>query len=433
MWVELIREINREGHVAPKLGVGPYEMDRPISPSVQKARLIFLRLLDGFKPLPTSETTFKNVAPASLHDDVFLSFTALVIDRFWEALFSETPSSSYSSSAAIYLHLRNTLTPEEVQGFIPNHSTLERESPTTHEKLVGWARRLNIDCDWCLDFAVEAMRSWLFDMGGREFKLWGRAIKSDSHSFVWDAVIEHITEEQLNGNFSFVCGDVTFSADSWNYRLEEADEWRGKITGRFLTELRSRIDADNIFPRGFLSKLVSRFEKEVEKHIREAIANIKEQGYIRSTQVSDYSQFAWTICYQVLGMKLLDVSREFNQPQKTVEEGINRTLTLLGLKKRPRGKPGRRPSVVRGTRRLSLREEINKKTRLMKFIESYESVNNPEIKAAIARKIGVSEDYFRRVWVPHLLDITGCKDYETLIQRSTITAIKRHHSELLRM
>lgn len=188
--------------MATKLGIGPYEIDRPVSPSVHKARLIFLRLLDGFKPNSTSETTFKNIAPASLHDEVFLPFTVLVINRFWEALFSETPSSSFSSSAAIYRHLRDTLKPEEVQAFVPNHPTLKRESPETHDKLVGWARKLNINCDWCLDFAVEAMRSWLFDMGGREFKLWGRAINSDSTGFIWEAVIEHVTEEEIKGGFT---------------------------------------------------------------------------------------------------------------------------------------------------------------------------------------------------------------------------------------
>jgi hypothetical protein len=414
------------------LGIGPFEWAGKDSPSTHEGRLIFLRLLDGFTCLPTSEKVIKNDAPASLYDRVFLDFVVLILKHFETVLFSETPLASFSSDLSVFLHLRGKVTPKQVGEFLPDHRTLKRVSPETHKRLTSWAEDWNISCGWCLNFAVEAMRLWLFDRYAREFKLCGPALASKSDSFIWDAVVDHATEEGFDGVFLFESVNIRFRSTGWNYRIEEDTEWRKAVSQRFLEHLKLTLSRQEILPDGFLSRVVSRFEAEVEQHIRQKTTSIKERGFKRSPKVKGHAQFAWAVCYQVIGMNLPDVAREFNKPQKTVEDGINRTLTLLGLKKRSRGKRGRKPGNTGRTRKLSIREEFNKKDRLRKFIKAYERVKDPDIKAVIAREIGVTETHFRRVWVPYLLELVGCEDYETLIQRSTITAIKRRHSEILR-
>lgn len=398
------------------LGIGPYELDRPGSPSVQKARSLFLRLLDGFTLLPTSEKVFKSDAPASLYRDVFLSFTVLVLERYSEALFSKPALSPLTSDTALFLHLKRTITPEEVEEFLPNHLALQRKSPATHIELQHWADKWSLDCDWCLDFAVEAMRVWLFNRYAREFRLWEPAIKSDTSSLIWDAVMEHVIEEEFKGRFSFEFENVNLSAASWNYRLEEATEWRSKVTSELLLYLKSIIDQGETLPPGTLSRIVNRFEKEVEAHIRKAETEIKEQGYKQVAQVRGEAQFAWTVCYQVMGYSYSEVCREFNQPRRTVTDGIDYIIKLIGLKKR-HTRRGRKPGVPGDKRNLLARVEANKKMRLRRFIAALAQVADPENKADVARAIGISAYHFRREWVPYLISETGCKDYFSLIRK----------------
>lgn len=400
-----------------RLGVGPYESARMDRPSTHEARLIFLRLLDSFKYHPHSETTFKNDVPASLHDRVFFHFAALVAWHFEDILFSETPLSSFSSDSALILHIRDKVSPEKVEEFLPDHRTLESVSTEAHERLLSWAEVWSINSDWCLDFAVEAMRLWLFDRRAREFKLWEPALRRDSSSFIWSAVAEHVIEESFHGAFSFEYENVHFSSASWNYRIEEDAEWKQTVTGKFLEHLKSILDSGEMLPGSSLSRVASRFDKEVEKHIREATAEINKRGYKRTPQVRDYAPFVWTICYQVLRFTLSQASREFKKPQKTLADGIDGTLALIGLKKRAGSRRGRKPMIIRSTKSHSVREEVKRRSRLDQFVKALAVVSNPENKTAVARAIGISSSHFRRAWVPYLMKVTGSVDYASLVRK----------------
>lgn len=316
-----------------RLGIGPYGKDQSNGPSTHAARLIFLRLAGGFTDGKDSQRVFNNKVPTSLLIDVFPSFTTLISDRFRLSDLSG-PSSNFN---AFYRGLASNISPGEVNEFIPNHEAIKRESPELHKKLLNWAKKWNLDkTEWFLDFAVMALRLWLFDHGEREAQSWERVLpvtREKLNDFIWDS------EPDIKLNFSFRYKTISFSDGYWNYEIEDSKVWAGVVRNRFSDYLQSTIGPGIRELKGTSEKLLN---ESIDKHVRAVEAKIKKKGYRPTPRKYDYTHFAWVIRYQIEAWTYSQVARYYNAERQTVEEAVKRTAALLGLTLHPSA-PGGRP------------------------------------------------------------------------------------------
>lgn len=393
------------------LGIGPYENSRLRSPATNQARRTFFSLIDGFKVQEKPSIEFKSNAPADLARQVLPHFTACVLIHF--ALDKNLAEKSH---AALYRHVKTNLTPADVRNFLPNQSVLKAESPQTHKKLTSWAKKWNLlesKNYWSLDLALEALCHWLFDPGAREFNLWHRAFPNKTMSAMWDEVIAHTKWKQ----FSFKpkgkkLKRYSFSSRGWNPLLEAIEEWNNLVDTWFEDKFKGQH-----LPVG----IKGAFREQKRNHI----LLTKQRRGLKPTPEKRYLlHFLWAVHFQVGGLLLEDVCKLYDKPSKTVSDGINRTLELIGLTKRKIH--GGRKIGTRRARQLSQREESNKKSRLSRFLQASYQVNNHENKAEWARAIGISPEWFRADWVPFLMAELRCGDFNAVIRKVERLKSTRH-------
>lgn len=306
----------------------------------------------------------------------------------------------------------------------PNWAALQaiKNSELLRESLITWSQSWNLNADWFRDFAVAALCDWLEDRylqlnlrWSERYLTFKNAIWTVHREDFWGTYdLVAINEEHgellslLDEKFKFTWKGLVFEASRWNPRAYYMDEWADECEKKFREKYGEKL------PVGTLT----RFRTVRDKYLKEIDHAAKKAGLVKTPRRwAINKRLTWAVQYQVQGQKLLRIAETHSQPYRTVADGIDEALNLIGLVKRPSEEVGR-PLGKGGTRRLSEKQQAAKEGRLPKFREALKKVCNIEIMAEAARALGVSENYFRREWVPDLLKKTGYKTYRSLAEET---------------
>jgi hypothetical protein len=383
-----------------------FEKKSELSPSTQDARAHFLGLLPSLK---------EKVVP-HLFEIAYQPFLDFI---------NASQKEIADIARDLEIEPSDSTTEQAVRLFIFGWHTLHKVDGARllTRTVRAWGTDLNLADDWCLDHAVKTLRSYY--------------LGQPSYNYL-DAWHDTTAERRLD---SLLIHDVDIGEfknaglDKFHFKYEGIEF---RVEGPFFKstpEFRQGVKQAFIAAGGKNDwGALQVFDLELNEYLQKVISlaeklNLKEPSARWATE----NHFMWLIEYQI--PERLDentISQKYSVPQKTVDDGIKAACRLIGLSKPAESLKGRKRGKG-GTRKLSQREETAKKARLSRFINACEKVSDPENRAAMARALGLSDNYFRRVWIPYLIDKSGCRDYGELIQRKTIVEMKRRHSELQRI
>lgn len=305
------------------------------------------------------------------------------------------------------------------------------------EALISWSRDWNLDEDWCREYALAALCDWLttenrFQHGNESILSLRDGISIVHQRNIWDYPSKDLGIKGFDflKGFDFSWNGLNFQYHRWNYWLMHKDVWSRECEEGFRDSVTQFQAGGGVIPR----RTIGMFRQARDKYLREVEREARAAGLVKPPQPRVDRHFVWLVEYQIPPrVPVPDLHKKYKLPIGTVASGIETARELIKLRHPTESFKGRKPGKG-GTRKLSATEGSRKKARLGRFIAAYDRLGEYRSanRAKMAREIGVSENYFRSVWVPYLLGVSGCEDYESLIRPTTIRSLKNRHSELLR-
>lgn len=201
-----------------------------------------------------------------------------------------------------------------------------------HSCLILWARRWNLEADWCIDNALWTVEMW------RQFRSAHDRLDWISHGAGWirlnDEKIAHLIPP---------FGLLRWDADTefrWSYLRNAERQITEHINGdphlAFLdADLRQRIVAAN------MAKVNAYCDSVLNVYLNQVDSSGKTLWKLTESRAHLMRNLAWTVRVQVLGQSQSDIAIRKRKEPSTVIRAVNDTLKLLGLKKRPDARPGR--------------------------------------------------------------------------------------------
>lgn len=394
-----------------RLGLGSFEPTRADSYSRQKVRADFFHVIDTLEP-DVANTLYKEaffqfillawghfpeaIPPPVLlwiEDESFLLELERVTKDFsaspyntktksFHPAFVELLAIPFSKDQEMVVnHLREVLMLELLRPFeeleyslpriFPNWEALQYTENTAPlcENLIKWSRDWNCDEDWCRDYALAALCHWLSDRYSRwdenglslrpgisamiMHNIWFAYTDmpfSTGESFMkLQSAIDKIAEEPY---FHFSWRNIVFQTPRWNPVASYRDEWARKAEQEFIDYLAQANKSGEIVPTGTLQ----RFRAARDKYLRNIERAAPQVGLIKTPRRWANEHLIWAAHFQVQEWPLSKIKETYSKAQKTVADGINRTLDFIGLTRRPNLRSG----MHKGTR-LSTKRRIVRK------------------------------------------------------------------------
>lgn len=285
-----------------ELGFGPYESNAPIKASTAHARIYFFRAVEWVEPQVI----------ASLHEEVFINFLCAVYVNLESRIKPDIPFDKVTMREALQ-GIRNNISTEEINSLIPNPNALNeiKNNFNVYARLKAWAEKWGLQEEWCLDYALRAMRMWLYWETQRALKSWRRADSSEfvgGSSMTTDALyaevdfIAHINfleyvggGDLTNTDFTFEYNGVSYRNPGWSPLHEDAGEWKKKVKGEFRALLRARRAEGKPAPKGIMEA----FDKSAQEYVGSLKSAAKKYGLKVTPRKRDYDHFLWLVHYQV--------------------------------------------------------------------------------------------------------------------------------------
>jgi hypothetical protein len=301
-----------------------------------------------------------------------------------------------------------------------------KDAGPLRKSIIEWSRVWSLNADWCRDFGVVALCDWLEDRYLQYQLQWSERYLSFRNA-IWTVHREDfwgtydlitVSEEHeglqslLGVKFKFSWENLSFQHIRWNPLARYKDEWEEECEKEFKAYLRRRDEREETVPKGVLVKyraVRTKYVKKIDTAAREAVL-------ARTPRRWADDHLAYAVHFHVQKWSLSKIAKTYSKSKSAIAEGIDVTLNMIGLTKRPENRAGRKRGT-KSPRRLSAHERADKLARLPKFIKPLENVNDPQNKAEVARAIKVSENYFRRVSIPELIKRAGCRDYHSLVRK----------------
>jgi hypothetical protein len=201
-----------------------------------------------------------------------------------------------------------------------------------HRCLILWARRWNLEADWCLDDALWTIEMW------RQFPQVRNRLDWMSHGAgsgrLNDEKTAHLIPPFELRKWE---ADVEFR---WHYLryaksqiIEHIDS--NPYLSSLDTDLKQKIIAANLLRVNDYCKMV------LEVYLAQADSSGKPLWKLTESRAHLMRNLAWTIRVQVLGQSQNDIAMRKRKEASTVIRAVDDTLKLLGLAKRPDLRPGR--------------------------------------------------------------------------------------------
>jgi hypothetical protein len=365
------------------------------SPSTQLARAYFLALLSQLKP---------EVVPAlfDVADQPFLKFLTSNEDEI-QTIKRNIEPVPYSMHTAIRIFTSG--------GFANRNG-----GGALNDALRKWAGDWNLTDDWCLEHAFKTLRGHYLSPSDHSYQdAWHNAhVELEIESLCIHAAtdVDKLREIGL-GTFSFKHEEIDFTVEG--PLLQSIADFKQVVEKKFK-------DTGGQDTKGARRELQYQVDKYLEK-VRKAA---KELNLAYPPRKLTTEHFKWLIEHQIPPrMTVPKICEQYGLPLKTIADGLKSARKLIHLSPPTKSLKGRKTGKG-GTRKLTKREEDNRQRRLSKFIEALGKVVNIEIQAEAARAIGVSENYFRREWVPGMIEEAGCSNYESLVRWALAQAQKHH-------
>lgn len=331
-----------------KLGLGPFEPIRPGTPSTIQARIYFLRAVEETEPRVV----------LSLHDGTFIYFLCFIYLHFQSRIRAAKSLKEQTASEA-RRNLRNHITADEIKELIPSWKALTNieEARPVAASLQKWAESWHLNEEWCLDYAVRAMRMWLLSEYPDNPPSWWEA---DSGQFeedgglmidaIWNNVSmtdvislykEAYEDDEPAYGFNFEYKEFSFHSAGWSPFYDEIGEWKERVTDAFRSELASFRREHNRIPKG----IKQAFARSMDEHVGSLRSAARKLGLKPAPKKRDFDHFRWLVYYQVRkpNQSLERIAKEHAADIKTVSSGVKRTARLIGLKLRKPLPSGRKP------------------------------------------------------------------------------------------
>jgi hypothetical protein len=250
----------------------------------------------------------------------------------------------------------------------PNWKALQYTENTAplRKTLTKWSKDWNCDEDWCRDYALAALCHWLSDRYSRwdesglslgpgvsamlMHNLWFAYTDmpfSTGESFTkLNALIDKITGEPY---FHFSWQNICFKTPRWNPIASYRDTWASEAEQEFIIYLAQVAHSGGVVPTGTLQ----RFRISRDKYLRKIEKAATKVGLIKTPRRWANKHLIWAAHFQAQEWPLSKIEKTYSEPRKTVSDGINRTLSFIGLSRRPNLRSGMR----KGTR-LSAKRRI---------------------------------------------------------------------------
>ncbi|MDQ3648905.1 MAG: hypothetical protein M3458_01240 [Acidobacteriota bacterium] len=373
-----------------RLGIGSFELSETDSYSRQKVRADFFYILNLLEP-DVVNTLYKKAysqfilfawnrfpetiplpVSAWLKDKSFLlelervvnDFTALPYNaetKTFHPVFLEFLAPAFSKDQELVTnHMRDVLMgellrlSEELTGNLEyvslNWESLQRNkfSAQIRKTFIEWSKDWNLNEDWCLDFAVAALKNWLTDRSSRWDK---RSISlhaaiteirsknmMDAHTAPIISIDESVTRLQslidnssLTPEFHFAWRDIDFRTSHWDPLSSYRNEWVEKSEQEFTDYLRHQNSNGLTTPNGALQ----RFRKKCDEYLRKIEGNALQVGLMKTPRRWADEHLTWAVRFQVQRWPMSKIVENYSEPRKTIADGINKTLEFIGLTRRP--------------------------------------------------------------------------------------------------
>lgn len=313
------------------LGFG-YESQSPDRPSVQTARAEFLNTIAETKP----GVVFRLFGTCYSPFTELLELKKGIIAATCSEIDTNLPKENYILRQPKFIRER------ALERLLPNYHSLERidGADRLSQELANWGVEHNLKDDWCLNDALEVLRT--FDVAdGKSLAL---MLLPDFHYLadVWNRSWQSAALERrlLGLHTRFQANSAVEARDALLFRFKY-EELAFEVFGPFSKSLASfREEVQNEF-----TKVGGRNVRGARKHLDYELG-----GYLETVEkvrveldliappnwrkANDF--FKWLVQYQLPPFKTYrQIAREEKKDDKTVSQGIQRVATLIGLTLRP--------------------------------------------------------------------------------------------------
>ena len=323
----VVRQSSHDESKSKRFGFG-YEAKSADSPSVQTPRAEFLTII--------LET--KLDAVFNLFIDCYPPFTQLlersehVISVIAEEVEASIPKEAYILRQPKFI--RETA----LKRLTPNYLSLEtiEGSAPLCQALESWALEHNLGDDWCLDDALEALRT--FEVADE--KTMALALLPDIHYLidVWKRSWQNaVLERRLSGLHRLYQSSAAVeehNAFSFRFRYETLEF---EVSGPFYKSPSAFRQEVEVQFRAVGGSRIRGARKYLDHRLREYFAEV-DKVKIELDLVTPPSWrkaddfFTWLVDYQLPPCKTYrQIAREVKKHEKTVREGIQRVASLIGL------------------------------------------------------------------------------------------------------
>ncbi|GEM_PF-6445107 len=370
-----------------RYGLGEYELPSDDKYSMWAARADFLRTIDDIEPrvaislfekafdlfVGLAWTKFPNAMPEPLRKwrdkESNFSFTEALFEAIKPVLERTYPNFSQTQIRIELLKGFEDYKVDEIREVFPNWRTLKKE-PQAKElcKVIrDWSKDWNLNEDWCHDFALTTLCVWLQDKWKRfdksdlylrsavpemlGDKLWDESIDSwilsGKRGQIFHKIIENTVKTEM---FEFNFKGIEFSRLHWNPLNRKKAEWKRETSGEFQAFLETKRIEGVTISIGTLT----RFREHLKKYLIGIEKAADEAGLEKTPCRWAKQHFVWAVYFQVLEYSMPKLEIKYLTSRATLSVGINTTLDLIKLKRRP-DLPG---GVPKGARLLSRRRTV---------------------------------------------------------------------------
>jgi len=207
-----------------------------------------------------------------------------------------------------------------------------RDIAYLHRCLIVWARRWNLEADWCLDDALWTVEMWRHFLKSRDRLDWM------SHGASWirldDEKVAHLIPPFEPRRWD---ADTEFRSNYLrNAKHQITEHVNDDPYLAFLdVDLQQKIIAAN------MAKVNAYCNGVLKVYLAQVDSSGKSLWKLTESRAHLMRNIAWTVRVQVLGQSQNDVAVKKRKEASTVIRAVDDTLKLLGLKKRLDARPGR--------------------------------------------------------------------------------------------
>lgn len=250
--------------------------------------------------------------------------------------------------------------------------------------LEAWGKEHELSSDWCLDFGLAALRSYVVNLV-ENVRLGWQATREDFDYFNYDWAIDqwmaaawHDAEVDLSDEITTIMlnGARGIRGSCFRYSLKLSREQGGRpefeieeffsILSETKQEFEGRVEerfwhqffvcfADGpqelVGRSGELANAITDFRSQLTAYVRTRLAKPGEPAAAAIGRADWENDLLMAVNVQVLGCPLKDVSGKFKSSEDAIRMSVRKTLKILDLEPRQREKRGRPTGIKESARR----------------------------------------------------------------------------------